>query len=73
MQQGKSMKSMMSQKAFENHRPSTVPENRVLSQIAFFVIGLGIITGGIWSLYMGDAPYHPDDVVSQDRIVLISD
>ncbi len=37
-----------------------MPQGRGLSQIMFVVIGLGIITGGLWTLYMADAPYHPE-------------
>lgn len=53
-------------------RTETVEKNG-LSQIVFVVIGLGIITGGIWTLYMGDAPYHPQDQVTRGDFSLISD
>ncbi len=30
-------------------------------QIIFMVVGIAIIVGGLWFVYEGDAPYHPDD------------
>ena len=33
--------------------------DRGLSQVVFVLVGLGIIAAGLWTLYMGHAPYHP--------------
>ena len=33
--------------------------DRGLSQFLFVAVGLAIIIGGLWTLYMDDAPYHP--------------
>lgn len=41
---------------------------RGVSQAIFIIVGLGIILGGLWYLYMGDAPYHPTDEVSRGTI-----
>ena len=44
-------------------RTATAPGNgreRGVSQFLFIVIALAIIIGGLWSLYMNDAPYHPE-------------
>ena len=48
-------------------------DGRGLSQAIFVLIGLGIIAASLWSLYMGDAPYHPDDQVSRGSITLAAD
>lgn len=50
--------------------PSKKPNEGHVSQVLFVLIGLGIITGGLWTLYMADAPYHP---VSEDEIFLAAD
>ncbi|MGJ8555859.1 MAG: hypothetical protein ACSHW6_02380 [Sulfitobacter geojensis] len=42
-----------------------------MSQVFFILTGLAIIAGGIWTLYMGDAPYHPQDQVTRDSFSLI--
>lgn len=39
--------------------PSPTPQPSFLSQVVFMMVGLSIIVGGSWSLYMSDAPYHP--------------
>ncbi len=39
--------------------PSPTPAASVFSQVMFVTVGLAIIVGGSWSLYMSDAPYHP--------------
>lgn len=46
----------------------TAPDRRGISQLIFVLVGIGIISGGLWSLYMADAPYHP-----QDDVILASD
>jgi len=45
-------------------------DRRGFSQIVFVMFGLAIIVGGIWTLYMGDAPYHPQDFVTRDSLSL---
>ncbi len=42
----------------------------ILAHVLFFTIALTIIFGGLWSLYMSDAPYHPDIVMSEGEIYL---
>lgn len=39
---------------------SDASHSRALSQAIFVLTGLAIIALGLWSLYMGDAPYHPE-------------
>ncbi|OAN96164.1 hypothetical protein [Sulfitobacter geojensis] len=53
--------------------PSETAEKRGMSQVVFVLTGLAIIAGGIWTLYMGDAPYHPQDQVTRDSSSLIGD
>ena len=48
-------------------------DNKGVTQVIFVLAGLGIIAGGLWSLYMGDAPYHPQDDVTRGDVQLISD
>lgn len=47
-----------------NHTPiaPAVSDQRGLSQFLFVTAGIAIILGGLWTLYMGDAPYHPNEV-----------
>ncbi len=47
--------------------------SRTLSQSIFVAIGLAIIVGGIWMLYMSDAPYHPEDTVTRDSTFSAAD
>ena len=47
--------------------------DRALGQFFFVAIGLAIIIGGLWSLYMGDAPYHPEITGSDSGMVLTTD
>jgi hypothetical protein len=35
-------------------------DGRGVSQMIFVAVTLAITIGGIWSLYMADAPYHPE-------------
>jgi hypothetical protein len=47
----------------------TVPDSpgRVAGQVVILTVTLAIIAAGLWSLYMTDAPYHPDPAgFSQD-------
>lgn len=49
--------------AFQGNKsgdPSQSTDDRRLSQGLFVLAGLGIIAGGLWTLYMADAPYHPE-------------
>lgn len=48
-------------------------DRRGFSQVVFVMIGLGIILGGLWTLYMGDAPYHPEDQGPQNSAFLTSE
>ena len=48
-------------------------DDRGFSQAIFVLAGLGIIAAGLWTLYMGDAPYHPDDSVSRDAMSMVAD
>lgn len=52
-------------------KPSETADKRGMSQVVFILTGLAIIAGGIWTLYMGDAPYHPQDQVTRDSFSLI--
>ncbi|KIN75336.1 hypothetical protein Z945_165 [Sulfitobacter noctilucae] len=47
--------------------------SRGLSQTIFILISLAIIGGGVWTLYMSDAPYHPQDTVTRDNTSLVGD
>ncbi|MEP5731534.1 MAG: hypothetical protein ABJL67_19420 [Sulfitobacter sp.] len=53
--------------------PPAKPDARGWSQVVFVLIGVGIIAGGLWSLYMGNAPYHPEDNVTQNGVFLAGD
>ena len=64
---------MMIQKEKAARIPSENVDRRGLSQLVFVVLGLGIITGGMWSLYMDDAPYHPDGHPTHGEILVSSD
>ncbi len=35
-------------------------DGRGVSQLIFVAVTLAITMSGIWSLYMADAPYHPE-------------
>ena len=52
-------------------RTASAPQggrDRGFSQFLFIAVGLAIIIAGLWSLYMGDAPYHPE--VGQGEVIL---
>lgn len=51
--------STMNRQAHDTPTPSGKDTERSLSQVVFVLIGLGIIAAGLWTLYMGNAPYHP--------------
>lgn len=54
-------------------RTASAPQSgrdRGFSQFLFIAIGLAIIISGLWSLYMDEAPYHPE--VSQGGATLLS-
>ena len=55
---------MMTDRANHTPTPPAQADNRGLTTVLFVGISLVIILGGLWSLYMGDAPYHPE--VSRD-------
>ena len=48
-------------------------DQRGFSQAVFVLIGMMIIVAGLWSLYMGDAPYHPEVSGSERGDFLTSD
>ena len=50
--------------------PVEMADKRGVAQFVFVLTGLVIIAGGIWTLYMADAPYHPQDQVTRDGISL---
>ena len=43
-------------------------DQRGISQAIVVAVILAIITGGVWSLYMTDAPYHPEVTRSENGI-----
>lgn len=49
------------------------PSASMLSQTLFVLVSITIIVGGLWTLYMGDAPYHPEVSATQGEIFLASD
>lgn len=61
---------MMAREATNRTNVSTASDARGLSQVIFVAVGLTIIVGGLWMLYMGDAPYHPE-VTQAEGIELI--
>jgi hypothetical protein len=63
----------MKQKVKSARTLSENTERRGLSQVVFVMIGLGIILGGLWTLYMGDAPYHPEYQGPQNSAFLTSE
>jgi len=46
------------------HVEKTKSDNLTLSHLIFVAIGTAIIVGGLWFLYLGDGPYHPDGPVT---------
>ncbi|MCX7558066.1 hypothetical protein OS190_00700 [Sulfitobacter sp. F26204] len=54
-------------------KPDDSSQKKGFSQMVFVLIGLAIIAGGVWSLYMNDAPYHPEDQVTRGSFSLIAD
>ena len=48
-------------------------DQRGISQAVFVLIGILIIVAGLWTLYMGDAPYHPEVTGSESGDSLTSD
>lgn len=48
-------------------------DGKGLSQAIFVLVTLGIIIGGLWSLYSSIAPYHPQDGVSRNETQLFGD
>lgn len=45
-------------------------DRRGISQFIFICVVLAIIVGGIWSLYMDNAPYHPEVTRTDNGITL---
>jgi hypothetical protein len=64
-------KSAMDRQEKPARKPSETTDTRGLSQVVFVLGGIAIIVGGLWMLYMGDAPYHPQDQVTRDSFSLI--
>jgi hypothetical protein len=42
------------------------------SQAIFVGVGLAIIFGGLWLLYGGSGPYHPDIPLSESEVQAVS-
>jgi len=49
------------------------PTASFLSQALFVLAGLAIIAGGIWTLYMSNAPYHPEVGMTGGEVFLASE
>jgi hypothetical protein len=41
-------------------RGPVASDPRIISQAIFIAFSLIVSAGGVWSLYMADAPYHPE-------------
>ena len=61
----------MDQRISAGRTPSNQNADRGMSEKLFIFAGLTIVLGGIWMLYMGNAPYHPD-INAIDTQVLIT-
>lgn len=57
---------MMAFTAKDRTTPSAPRDYRGFTQVLFVSAGMLIIVGGLWTLYMGDAPYHPNEVSQFD-------
>lgn len=64
---------MMTQRAKDTAQPSKRADNTALTTVLFVGIGMVIILGGLWSLYMADAPYHPEVTRDGTGIQLAAD
>lgn len=63
----------MAQQIMDNGTPSGGDGNRGMSQTIFILVALGIIIAGGWSLYMDDAPYHPQAPLIESQLQLPAD
>jgi hypothetical protein len=63
----------MNQEVNAGRTPYVQPADRRTSEKVFIFVGLSIVLGGIWMLYMGDAPYHPDGELADNHIQIITD
>ena len=53
----------------DNKAPLQADEPTVgRSEIVVMAVGLSIILGGLWLLYSGTGPYHPDLPVSENIV-----
>lgn len=50
----------MDQRISASRIPSGNSDDRRISEKIFIFVGMTIVLGGVWMLYMGNAPYHPD-------------
>lgn len=57
----------MTQKSLAGGTPSVARDDRGLSHFVFIAVGVAIVVGGLWMLYMADAPYHPSIPVTEDE------
>jgi len=53
--------------------PSAKMDDRAVSQVVFVAVGLAIVVGGLWLLYQGNAPYHPDVPISDNESYLATE
>lgn len=63
----------MAQPIIDTRTPSENSGNRGVTQVIFILVALGIIIAGGWSLYMGDAPYHPQAPLIESQLQLPAD
>tara|TARA_R110002094_G_scaffold164703_1_gene148773 strand:- start:361 stop:552 length:192 start_codon:yes stop_codon:yes gene_type:complete len=63
----------MAQQFMQERTRTGSPENRGITQMVFILVALGIIIAGGWSLYMGDAPYHPQVPMTESQLNLPAD
>lgn len=63
----------MNQHVSAAQSPSGMPADRRMSERVFVFIGMAIVLGGLWMLYMGDAPYHPEGGTAENHIQIYTD
>ena len=63
----------MSTKASPRHDSTGQSGDKTVSQVIFVTVALVIILAGVWTLDLGEAPYHPDDSVSRSDYGMSAD
>ncbi len=63
----------MSTKTNESNSARSNDSDLGRSQVIFMAVGVGIILGGLWLLYSGTGPYHPDVPMSENMVQGASD